>query len=87
MPGRKSRKATPERIRRDTQPDGVVSDAPIDDSDAYTIVRCADCSAQAIKGGPIVPDEAMCRERWRVCCFGPGWSWCDTHKRFKTSAG
>jgi hypothetical protein len=61
----------------DTDPDGL----PVT-SDAATIARCRTCGKQAIKGGPICPDEEMVRGRWRVCCFGDGWSWCDTAKRF-----
>lgn len=77
---RRSRSTTPERIRRDTQPDGIVIDPG---SDAETVPRCCDCGERAIKGGPLVPDEEMVRRRWDVCAFGDGWSWCCKAKRFK----
>lgn len=60
----------------DTDPAGV----PI--VDAVTRAVCADCGGEAIKGGPIVPDEAMCRARWDVCAFGAGWRWCWARGRF-----
>jgi hypothetical protein len=77
------------RIRRDTARDGIVVDGSFaDDSEAYTVARCteAGCGKEAIKGGPIVPDEQMCRDQWPWCAFGEGWRWCCTKqalKRFK----
>jgi hypothetical protein len=72
----------PTRSRdHDTDPDGV----PVT-HDAATIARCQTCGGQAIKGGPIVPDEEMVRRRWSVCCFGDGWSWCHVARRFQQAA-
>lgn len=44
--------------------------------DTATRAVCADCGGDAIKGGPIVPEEAMCQRRWTWCAFGDGWAWC-----------
>jgi len=54
--------------------------------DATTRAVCATCGGEAIKGGPIVPDEAMVRSRWAFCSFGDRWSWCrQDGGRFKRS--
>jgi len=66
------------RERADTEPDGV----PIETSDETTKPRCSYCGGEAIGGGPIVPDEAMVRERWELCAFGEGWRWCWVQRRF-----
>jgi len=60
----------------------VRPDAPSSVDDAATRAVCQDCGQDAIKGGPIVPDEMMVRARWAFCAFGPGWVWCYTQRRF-----
>lgn len=50
--------------------------------EADTVPMCISCGGETIRGGPIVPDEAMVRNRWTWCAFGSGWSWCYAARRF-----
>lgn len=47
-----------------------------------TVPICVTCGAEAIHGGPIVPERDFISSVGQ-CSFGPGWSWCQASQVYR----